>query len=397
MTWSTFSNAEHDEWAIRDFTALSTTVTILVALEPNTRKTFSDCTVCSNGKHYATYQEAINHLHTEHLQCPDQSKSERLCDDPCFVWLQRIPRAAGGQEAWEEVMLIAEEFTISLMDISKLVNDVHCLVATVSGGTDGGGARPPLTSNLVYAFVEILCVYLMEAKHLSMTNRAVALSSSENPDKTRLNHYHDRIFDIKCRRNEALHKANELLIAAKKDVILTGTRTRNLDAVVGLEAIGPEFLVTALLSNLQNREIMPDIHVDIVKLYQGYMSKLLFQANRRPQRRVFLDIHALEEELTALRVVVSSQGRLLINLRKLLSPNSFRVTNTTRQGLFKVESKYIDAQIRKLRARDEDLKTLQWKSQALKEQVKQTIEVLEEGHGKAIRVFTIVTLFFLPL
>lgn len=294
-------------------------------------------------------------------------------------------------------MQITEEFTTSLIDISKLLNDLQCLVATLAGHNDSGRSRPPLTSNLVYAFVEILCVYLMEAKHLSLTNRAVVLSASGNPDKRRLNQYHDRIFDIKCRRNEALQKANELLLAAKKDIILTGTNTRNLDAIVGLEAIGPEFLVTALVSNLQNREIMPDIHLGVVELYQGYMSKLLFQANRRPQRRVFLDIHALEEELDALRIIVSSQEWLLINLRKLLSPDSFRITNTTRQGLFKVESKYIDAQIRRLRARDEDLKTLQGKSQALKEQVKQTIEVLEEGHGKAIRVFTIVTLFFLPL
>jgi hypothetical protein len=294
-------------------------------------------------------------------------------------------------------MVLAEEFTTSLTDILKLLNDLQALVATLTGGSGSGHSRPPLTSNLVYAFVEILCVYLMEAKHLSMTNRAVVLSASGNPDKRRLNHYHDRIFEIKCRSNEALQKANDLLLAAKKDIILTGTNTRNLDAIVGLEAIGPEFLVTALVSNLQNREIMPDIRIGVVELYQGYMSKLLFQANRRPQRRVFLDIHALEEELDALRVVLSSQGWLLLNLRKLLSPYSFRVTNTTRQSLFRVESKYINAQLSKLRARDEDLKTLQGKSQALKEQVKQTIEVLEEGHGKAIRVFTIVTLFFLPL
>lgn len=41
-------------------------------------------------------------------------------------------------------------------------------------------------------------------------------------------------------------------------------------------------------------------------------------------------------------------------------------------------------------------KTLQDKCAALKEEVKQAIEILE-GHGKVIRVFTIVTLFFLPL
>ncbi|KAM3552768.1 hypothetical protein MY1884_007032 [Beauveria asiatica] len=50
-----------------------------------------------------------------------------------------------------------------------------------------------------------------------------------------------------------------------------------------------------------------------------------------------------------------------------------------------------------LSQRDFEVRTLLGRSQRLREQVKQSIEILEEGHGKAIRVFTIVTLFFLPL
>ncbi|KAJ4213230.1 hypothetical protein NW759_011073 [Fusarium solani] len=62
-----------------------------------------------------------------------------------------------------------------------------------------------------------------------------------------------------------------------------------------------------------------------------------------------------------------------------------------------IEDRYARSHMNKRATVDSDLLTLREKSTALKENVKQTVEVLEENHGKAIRAFTIVTLFFLPL
>ncbi|KAM0415767.1 hypothetical protein ACHAPT_013272 [Fusarium lateritium] len=178
--------------------------------------------------------------------------------------------------------------------------------------------------------------------------------------------------------------------------MVLGTRRRIFD-VLDLEANGPEFFIAALAISLQNRPILPYISTGAVEVYQKDMSRLRYQANRRPQRHIFLDIHSLQDELKALVKVVSSQETTLRNYRDLLSPNSYRITNSTRQGLFDVEARYIDAQMIRLAARRQEIVVLQEKAAIVKEQVRQTIEILEEGHGKAIRVFTIVTLFFLPL
>ena len=51
----------------------------------------------------------------------------------------------------------------------------------------------------------------------------------------------------------------------------------------------------------------------------------------------------------------------------------------------------------RLRRREAALDTLGQHAQRLKGDVKQTVEIIDEGHGRAIRVFTIVTLFFLPM
>ncbi|KAI1630528.1 hypothetical protein F4809DRAFT_636533 [Biscogniauxia mediterranea] len=42
-----------------------------------------------------------------------------------------------------------------------------------------------------------------------------------------------------------------------------------------------------------------------------------------------------------------------------------------------------------------ELAALQSRTRNLREQLKQSIEILEESRGKAIRVFTVVTVFFL--
>lgn len=44
-----------------------------------------------------------------------------------------------------------------------------------------------------------------------------------------------------------------------------------------------------------------------------------------------------------------------------------------------------------------EIMNLQDSAAALRERVRQLIEVTDEDHGKAIRVFTIVTVLFLPM
>jgi hypothetical protein len=81
----------------------------------------------------------------------------------------------------------------------------------------------------------------------------------------------------------------------------------------------------------------------------------------------------------------------------LLQPTSFKATSRRRETLYRLESnvmnKYLDAH-----ARDRDnYGDLQNTVDKLAQRTTQQVEIQQEDHGTAIRVFTIVTIVFLPL
>ncbi len=175
---------------------------------------------------------------------------------------------------------------------------------------------------------------------------------------------------------------------------------------VSLAAVGPEYLLAVLLCNLQNRPLQPGAmgktaksrdDTDFLALHREYAAKLQYEVHRRPHRRLFFAINDLSEELSALRAVVAAQCRVVQGLTETLHPASFRLTTYTRTARFPLEARHLADQLRRLWARDAELAALQGRCAALKAQVGQSLAVLEEGHGKAIRVFTIVSVFFLPL
>jgi 2-hydroxy-3-keto-5-methylthiopentenyl-1-phosphate phosphatase len=63
----------------------------------------------------------------------------------------------------------------------------------------------------------------------------------------------------------------------------------------------------------------------------------------------------------------------------------------------KVEFDYFMKQFDALMAKKDEVMKLTDSTTALGDRVKETIEIMDEDHGKAIRVFTIVTVFFLPM
>lgn len=247
-------------------------------------------------------------------------------------------------------------------------------------------------------------MYVMRAHSLSLQNRYYSViadgSTGQNPDLISR-----KMRELRDMEEGARYSAQNMLQDAKKDIVLLGSTSRDVNSL-GAESVGAEFLVLNLITNMQNRKILGNVlplptknnlDADYIQLYRDYSANLRFRANRRPQRRLFLDINALQEEMAALVVVNAAQKTLLEKYLKLTSPQSFRKTTQTRMRLHSTEREFSRKQQRILDTRDTQINDLADSSRYLKEQVKQTIEIVEEDHGKAIRVFTIVTLFFLPL
>lgn len=411
MTWqaTNFGPPENHEYVIRDFDIPSKVVGEASPLSHSQKRLWRSCADCHSQsgspdaanaqpqKHYRSATEALEHLHKEHMVC--SGKTERPSDDPCFVWLRRVqPNDLNSQDPGYGISKHVEDFIEVLLPISHYVRELHNLVATAQDSTSQ--TRPPLPSSLVYAFGQIMTMYLLRAYWLSLYNRRFIMPTEDN-GYSRTESLELKV-ELRRREDAAMHKSHDFLQDAKKDIILLQSTSRQINSL-GMESVGAEFLAMALIVNLQNRSILAKPtpttlqKADFIELYQNYTSRLRFQANRRPQKRVFLDIHSLEEELDALHSTLEAQSSVLSKYLKLLSPGSTRTTSATRVGQYKVEKGYARIQQKTLRSKESDIGILKEKSQALKLQVKQTIEILEEDHGKAIRVFTIVTLFFLPL
>ncbi|KAJ4251070.1 hypothetical protein NW762_011721 [Fusarium torreyae] len=377
IAWSVVVTKKPTQWKIRE--SMRTTN------KPghSDSLTFSDCEACSTGATYQHCDAALEHLHSHHIHCPRTHIVGRPYDDPCFVWLEVSKQGKNEQKptSLEDIEL----FLARLVEIRKTTHDLHCLVATAPHEERTTSAKLSLPMNLVYAFEEIINLFIMQGKQCSIITRV------GNSQK-----HSEKITRMKERTEKAFLNIGDLLEASYADIILLSTKPRNLD-ILGLDHIGPEFIVGALVLSLQNRHLSRGEGTELLQVYRQYILKLRYQVSRRPQRRLFLEIDGLFEELEALFNLTNSQKKVLEDYRTLLAPASLRITTQLREKLFGIESQYIERQIKTLQDRINEIHQLRQQTASLRERVRQMIEILEEGHGRAIRVFTVVTLFFLPL
>ncbi|KAL1801754.1 hypothetical protein ACET3X_002096 [Alternaria dauci] len=180
---------------------------------------------------------------------------------------------------------------------------------------------------------------------------------------------------------------------AEKALVLAGGE----ENTVTIGSAGPEFLVSMILQNIGRRHLLNHVKMDINQLYQEYTSKLEYQIYQFPRKRLLRRIHKLQEELTVVRLVNTWQTKAFNSFLQVLDPETFELPTADRLSMFPPESECISESLRSLQGKAVELEALEGRTQYLREQLKQSVEILEEDHGKAILMFTIITTIFLPL
>ncbi|KAJ4855919.1 corA-like mg2+ transporter protein domain-containing protein [Trichoderma breve] len=359
------------------------------------------CGDCKDATPYQSARDALDHLHEKHIDC-QHGGSDRPYDDPCYVWLHRIWHDGYPMRSSRDGLLgIMEDFIEELSYISDYVRELHNMTARDSSTSDAV-STPPLSGNITHAFQQIVKMFVFRSKQLSLVNRRrdlISGSSLENfPLIQRIDRKIEELLSLEMDANERII---DLLESAKKDIFLSGIGSHS--EMLEAESVRVQFLALAFMSGIQRPLLQPSfmgrsyVKDILLQLYKEYTSRLHFQANNRPRKRVFLDIHGLEEELQALDKLVDSQESCLYNVLTVIDPLTSRYTTETRLREFRAEVQYGNVQLHQLIDRRREIDNLATRLWILKDQVKQTIEIMEEDHGKAIRVFTVVTLFFLPL
>lgn len=400
ITWSTTLYRDNLQCVVRDFDRVLSGAENLPSDASYKKKKFADCEACRKNRVYNSPSDAVKHIHDVHFDCTAAEYNDRLHDDPCSVWIKEACAAPDPNGA---IVQEAQDLIEFLSSVSGMLNEIQWLVASTAKGVQNQTARPQLPSSLVHAFDALLSYYIFTAKQFSLINRSPRPTDNS---RIRTDLLGVRLQRVKRRCMKVSLDVTDLLANAKKDILLEGTQDQEEDAL-GLQAVGAEFLMAALVTTVQNRNInLPDAgglqataqkSADFIDMYKKYNSQIHFEANRRPQKRVFIAIHELEEELRALGRVLQSQRRLLSWYTGKIGPQYIDLSYDAYREPFRFEKRYIERQRQRLWLRQREVARLQEKAAALKRHVGQMIEILEEDHGKAIRVFTIVTLFFLPL
>ena len=357
---------------------------------------------------------ALAHLHQVHGSCT--VTTEHPHDDPCLAWLHQVIDETRGacrcQGSINEPLGLAEDFVMQIVHILKAILDLQSAATGVSRShtPQQEGFTPFLHSSVTKAFQNIVEMCMLRSHLLSLKNRiqhSSLAASSGKPSKAGDENTNRRKVSALVRWEKgAYDNARKHIYNARHEMILEGDSARRITSAQ-MQPVGIEFLATVLMGNVQKALPVlpgPQVHGEInanqphfIDVYRQYVSQLSFRCYNRPSRRVFLDIYAFEEELAALGRLLEAQGKLLDDVLYLTSPESFRKSDEDREKTFARQKMEAQHQRAHIDQQSKEVQILQHKSTALKEQVKQAIEVLEEDHGKAIRVFTIVTLFFLPL
>jgi hypothetical protein len=96
---------------------------------------------------------------------------------------------------------------------------------------------------------------------------------------------------------------------------------------------------------------------------------------------------------------MSQQTHALRKMRQVLDSDGFRITNRVRIEAFQnLESPVIEDYTGQYRSKDKDeMRSLQKEADKLAAFLRHNIDIAEEGNSKAILIFTLVTIVFLPL
>lgn len=342
------------------------------------------CDECQDATAYESIFDAISHLHDHHFTCSQTRHPSNLLDDPCLGW---IYRASSDQVRGGRIITPAATFAGDLLTIRESIQQLQLLVK------DGDVGYP---SSLVPTFEYIVGKYVLLAKQLSCLNRAETRVSDATVSTSLTN-----------LRTDAVKIDRELykwLRIAKRDIMISEPSTSEARRIV-ITAVSAELLLALLVRNLQRNTVeqVEKTGSGIVGHYRRVSSALRASAIRRPKRRMFLEISAHEEELDALRAVFEIQARTLKAYTKLLDPDRYEQGSTDQDYLqrlrdtFPLVKKQLDKDRSNIEGDVHSLSVLHGHSQVTRHDLKQVLEVLDEGHGKAVRALTFVTVFFLPL
>ena len=184
---------------------------------------------------------------------------------------------------------------------------------------------------------------------------------------------------------------------------------------------------------MMHRNFWPDVVLPAVDRYAGHLSHLQYRLHRSPSTKLVMDLIACQEELNIVIQITQQQVEMIVELQSMLNkdserPNegalassptslhrarpldygSYGAFDTTRTAHHRATYRQLSTSpasgstpvaqlLDNLNRELSDLQDLRDNADRLVTRTIQLVNIRLEDHGKAILVFTVVTIIFLPL
>ncbi|KUM58239.1 hypothetical protein ACN42_g8922 [Penicillium freii] len=340
-----------------------------------------ECEKCMASRQYSTRSDALDHLLTHvSMIFPGQrslssSQSQWVMDFEDY--LTHICRR-------DDRMIITE--------LKDFLESLEMMAAQIQHGVSANGEFDRNTYcipwSLVGAFQDLLMMVVTSAHLVKTCHKRREAYTGSDPLPTFLMPSDLDVTDVGIEAEMSMEKAI-------RDIVLM-TYTDELSDVVTYEAVGPALVLALIMGDIRCRDSQSN-QVNLLEIYREHVRNLQFKASQNPQRRLLQEIYLVREELEIIQKASERQHLVLANYLSVINPHSFPVTTESRVSSFELEKAQLQKLIRQLNSELREISLLNVKLDSLANQTLSGVDVQQEDQGKAVLVFTIVTVVFTPL
>ncbi|KAK2008087.1 hypothetical protein LZ32DRAFT_662395 [Colletotrichum eremochloae] len=340
------------------------------------------CPDCEQGAIYPSYEKGVSHLRKMHLV---RSKTDRVLRD----YLLPLP-AALTERLHEELcdLLVASR--------NMLASTLRKLLAIQSGvihDNEFRGSERGIPYYLVDAFklIVVFVCALPEALHElrwfyhDFDYNAQNLTSQKAKAQRIVI---DRLGEV---TGDLIRKAERTLVSP------TGLAEEN-NAEHFMTSVGLNYLSLQIMHNLLRRPVHNRKKVS--ELHASYAKNLGSEIQRKPSKRQIPQIGALSNELNLLKDVVELQKDHLDSFHVLIMPETLHplmAKELDREKLFGIEGELLSEVLHTVKQEDESFDMTLELCDRLKGLTSELTDIMTDDQGRAVFVFTVVTVTFLPL
>ncbi|KAI4954384.1 hypothetical protein J4E91_002097 [Alternaria rosae] len=249
-----------------------------------------------------------------------------------------------------------------------------------------------LPQELIHAFQKIVIYYLAIERALHENEKAYGLDPSFQ-SSCRLTKDPYSLRDVEVLKRFGYHARRSLRKA--RFLLCDMVRPESPPSLRKHLSLGPEYVSLWLMRSLLTEPL--ERSKTIGDMYHVYISKVQFEINHRPSKRLLRAINLIQEELQVLQLVNVWQTNLVRNYMAVIDDSTYEKIIPSRQAMYPYENALGRACLDHLCLVRQDYADLIRRCAPLSDRTKQILEINEEDHGKAIMVFTVVTVVFLPL